>query len=1036
MHLSKSRSLSTLARTLLLGLGLAAGAVAAQQRADGAPESQYAESQYAVATGVDVPASEVQLWRELGRQAGKQNLLGFPLSAEESVDLALTRFFVTGPQTSFVLGSGQQPIDFDPRSVTLLRGSVRGYPNSRAFLALSDYGSLGYVDLGEPGRRYSVSSSAPGSSATPQGARVGLSASAGGWSLPVGLCGLDADGASVPPPPLSGFAGASGSKHIELAVETDYEFYQLFGNLPAASAYVVSLYGVVSDIFLRDVNAWIELSYVRLWDDPNDLFNEPSPLQPFREYWEANMGAVQRDLAQFFSGRRDLPWGGIAWVGGLCNDYGYSACGYALGFFADPSGPAIGNRDITVSAHELGHNMAAYHTHNYGLDTCDDEYSMPRRGTIMSYCGQVFTGGEKNSDPRFHTVVQDVIEDYLAQSTCVDDDCNQNAIADALDIAQGTSLDVNGNGIPDECEDCNGNGTLDPEDISTGASVDLNANGVPDECEPDCNGNAVPDELDIAMQVSLDQNFNRVPDECEPDCDGDGTLDYVQINADMSLDLNRNRVLDSCEDCDGDGAIDLVELDHAHNVWIGSLDHSTLREYLAKVGTLTDISDPASIDEAQDLIITPDRRMLVSSLLDHRVLEFSVDGSLVGDLVTAGSGGLMNPAGLLLRPNGNLLVASRGTHAVLEFDGSSGAPLGAFVDPGAGGLTQPFGLAFGPESDLYVTSNDGRVLRYDGLDGSFEGEFVSVPGNGGLDDPHGLLFLPNGNLLVASYETNQILEYELGSGSFLRQFNQGGTVDRLTLDQPWCMRLGPNGNVFVSRAHDHPMPGFLGGSQELHLTNARIYEFHVELGFLIRAYILGVDSGIEHPTGFDFVPGMSLDCNANGLPDECDLAAGIGQDANANGTLDECDINTYCRAKRNSAGCPPRIGFNGLPRLTGPDEFHITASGVLGATPGYLALGLAPNPTTGAGPLLPFGPSLLSGRNCVLYPMIAGVQTSSGSAGTCYGSFDFHVPQTLLSAQGLQAGTSMYAQVWYDDPNHSDGSGIGHTDALEWILLP
>lgn len=1031
MHLSNSRSLTTFARTLLLGLGLAATASAAQQQTDRAPNAQPA-----LATGLDVPAHQVQLWRELGSRAGTQLLPDFPLSAEASVDLELTRFFVTGPQTKFVLGAEQEPIDFDPRSVTLLRGSVRGYPNSSAFLALSDYGSLGYVDLGEPGRRYSVSSSAPGSSATAQGARVGLNTSAGGWSLPVGLCGVDVDAATVPPPPQSGFASASGSKHIELAVETDYEFFQLFGNLPAAGAYVVSLYGVVSDIFLRDVNAWVELTFVRLWDDPNDLFNEPSPLQPFREYWNANMGGVQRDLAQLFSGRRDLPWGGIAWIGGLCNSYGYSACGYALGFFTDPSASAIGNRDITVSAHELGHNVAAYHTHSYGLDTCDDEFSMPRRGTIMSYCGQVFTGGEKNSDPRFHTVVQDVIEDYLVQSACVDDDCNQNAIADALDIIQGTSLDVNGNGIPDECEDCNANGTLDPADISMGTSSDLNANGVPDECEPDCNGNGVPDDLDIAMQVSLDQNFNRIPDECEPDCDGDGTLDFVQINADMSLDLNRNVVLDTCEDCDADGTIDLVELDHAHNVWIGSLDHSTLREYLAKVGTLTDVSDSAGINEAQDVIVTEDRRVLVSSGLDHRVLEFTVDGSLVGDLIASGAGGLMNPAALLMRPNGNLLVASRGTHAVLEYDGTSGAFLGAFVSAGSGGLTQPFGLAYGPERDLYVTSNDGRVLRYDGFDGSFEGEFVSGAGNGGLDDPHGLLFLPNGNLLVASYETNQILEYEIGSGNFLRQFNQGGTIDRLTLDQPWTLRLGPNGNVFVSRANDHPMPGFLGGTQELHLTNARIYEFHVELGFLIRAYILGINSGIENPTGFDFVPGDSLDCNTNGLPDECDLAGGIGQDANANGILDQCDINTYCRAKRNSAGCAPRIGFSGLPSLTGADDFHVTASGVLGASAGYLTLGLAPNPGSGAGPSLPFGPSLLGGRNCVLYPMIAGVQNSSGPAGTCYGSFDFHLSQALLSAQGLQAGTPMYAQVWYDDPGHSDGSSVGHTDALEWILLP
>jgi hypothetical protein len=34
-----------------------------------------------------------------------------------------------------------------------------------------------------------------------------------------------------------------------------------------------------------------------------------------------------------------------------------------------------------------------------------------------------------------------------------DYDCNSNGVGDAIDIASGTSVDGNGNGIPDECED-------------------------------------------------------------------------------------------------------------------------------------------------------------------------------------------------------------------------------------------------------------------------------------------------------------------------------------------------------------------------------------------------------------------------------------------------------------------------------------------------------------------------------------------------------------------------------------------------------
>ena len=62
-------------------------------------------------------------------------------------------------------------------------------------------------------------------------------------------------------------------------------------------------------------------------------------------------------------------------------------------------------------------------------------------------------------------------------------DCNDNGILDAADIANGTSADTDGNGVPDECEDCNGNQIPDSIDIANGASVDCQKDGLPDECQ-------------------------------------------------------------------------------------------------------------------------------------------------------------------------------------------------------------------------------------------------------------------------------------------------------------------------------------------------------------------------------------------------------------------------------------------------------------------------------------------------------------------------------------------------------------------------
>ncbi len=82
-------------------------------------------------------------------------------------------------------------------------------------------------------------------------------------------------------------------------------------------------------------------------------------------------------------------------------------------------------------------------------------------------------------------------------------DCQPNGVGDDDDIASGTSLDCDLNGVPDECQ------------------ADCNADGVPDVCESDCNLNGIPDECEALGDCDDD----GLPDICEPDCDNDGTPD-------------------------------------------------------------------------------------------------------------------------------------------------------------------------------------------------------------------------------------------------------------------------------------------------------------------------------------------------------------------------------------------------------------------------------------------------------------------------------------------------------------------------------
>ena len=90
-------------------------------------------------------------------------------------------------------------------------------------------------------------------------------------------------------------------------------------------------------------------------------------------------------------------------------------------------------------------------------------------------------------------------------------DCNENTIADACDIFAGTSPDLNGNGIPDECEvlgDLNGDGIVNVLDLL----ALLGAWGVCDEpCPPSCTGDLDGDcEVGVLDLLALLANWGEL----------------------------------------------------------------------------------------------------------------------------------------------------------------------------------------------------------------------------------------------------------------------------------------------------------------------------------------------------------------------------------------------------------------------------------------------------------------------------------------------------------------------------------------------
>ncbi|MFQ5607030.1 MAG: M12 family metallo-peptidase [Candidatus Zixiibacteriota bacterium] len=816
-------------------------------------------------------------------------LVPFPISEDESLPLELERFSATSSSTRVVIAKPGGVREIAPPQIAMFRGRVEGQPNSLAYLAFRGDGhGNGFVIL-DGGEKYYLSSGtadndllAPGEFVITQNADPRFTA------LPEGVefCGFDGSG-HTPAAPLAAAPALDnrGVRLAQVAVDGDQMYVGLFGgDETAAASYIIELLGGVSVIYERDVDVRLNVSFIRLWPVGGEPFQADN-LGGFRNHWLNNEDTTGLNYVHLFSGRRNLPFGGIGFFDAGCSSGAYAISGYLNGAFVSPAENfSLNNWDQTVVAHEMGHNSGTAHTHDGFFPTIDDcGNGVPSRGTIMSYC-HIHTGYMTSIDLRFHRRVQEVMQNEIAAAGCMLFDCNGNGIDDALDITNLSSPDLNANGVPDECEDCNGNGVLDNMDIAGPVSADVNFNGIPDECEADCNGNSVPDEFEIANQTTPDLNGNNIPDNCEADCDLSGTPDFLEIVAEPNSDLDRNNVPDACQDCNGNTVSDWIDLQRQSNLLVGD-QAGLVREYHQRSGwPVTQYNSGGSFTPF-DVAVGADRALYVANFSGGEIVRFPLmSPGPITKFVPPG-GALALPSALLFEPSGGaLLVADQSDNSVKRFDGVTGADLGVFVPSGSGGLVNPFGMLIGPNGNLFVTSSDNRVLEYNISGGGFIGEFVSA-GSGGLNSPRGLAFMPStGNLVVASHANSVLLEYDGATGAFLKVFS-----DDLSIASPWGLKVGPNGNLFAARGGAVP----------------RIIEYVPE-GRYHRYYVRN-EIDMVTPTGLAFMPQSEFDVDGNGILDACEAPPGccdMAGDANGNGNVNIGDV-TFLITRLFGAGAAP-----------------------------------------------------------------------------------------------------------------------------------
>lgn len=345
----------------------------------------------------------------------------FPLSDGSLVRVRLSRVEVLAPGTKLTIGGPEGLKEIDPPAVTMLSGEIVGEVDSRVFLSFSEFGTNGIVLHGQTTE---IISSGPSNGPIVMYRTDTLPAGLIQWAEHV--CGSDA---LLPPPSHHnddehGF-GQRGipCRLANIAIETDWELTRdtFGGSTGSTAAYALTLIGAVSEIYSREFNTRLRVNFLRVWNGDTDPYSTAGTLNrlfEFQDWWNANMTGTVRNAAHILSGVRG-EYGGVAYRPGLCQDqYDYGLSTYLNGFFPYPLiNNSHQNWDVVVTAHEIGHNFGAPHTHNTSppIDGCGSgDCSQAATGTIMSYC-HTCGGGLSNIALTMHPrIVNENILPYLA----------------------------------------------------------------------------------------------------------------------------------------------------------------------------------------------------------------------------------------------------------------------------------------------------------------------------------------------------------------------------------------------------------------------------------------------------------------------------------------------------------------------------------------------------------------------------------------------------------------------------------------------
>ncbi|HUU94503.1 MAG TPA: FG-GAP repeat protein [Phycisphaerae bacterium] len=524
-------------------------------------------------------------------------------------------------------------------------------------------------------------------------------------------------------------------------------------------------------------------------------------------------------------------------------------------------------------------------------------------------------------------------------------DCQLNAVPDECDIAAGTSQDYDLNEVPDECQDCNENGVSDACDVSCstgncaghplgcGGSADCQPDGVPDECEVEIRqlakllaaDGATNDFFGNSVSVYGDVALVGAYEDDDPVA-GAGSA-YVFRH-------NRGTWVQQAKLLAADGAVgdwfgwsvavsgDLAVVG-AH--WDDDLGNRSGSAYVFRYNGST------WVQEAK--LLAPD---------GHAEDYFGCSVAVSRDVVIVGAHGgrafgYKPGAAYVFRHNGTTWVQEA---KLLAADGERGDDFGVSVAV-SGGVAI---VGATGDDDLGNASGSAYAFRHTGTTWVQQAKLLAS--DGAAYDAFGMSVAVSGDMAIvgAGGGPGSAYAFRYSGGTWV----QAGTL--LAADGELGDRFGASvavaGDVAVVGAHYDNDRGTNSGSayvfrytgsawaQEAKLLapdGASHDRFGTSVAVSSAVAVVGAMGAgdFDDHTGAAYVF-ATPDCNANGLPDDCDITAGTSADCQLNGAPDECDIAAGISDDANTNGIPDECepGLDIKPGAC-PNPFNRRSHGVL-----------------------------------------------------------------------------------------------------------